>query len=87
MSNTRHAKWDRAQIDASNALQALGGLWDAAAAEGVRRAITAQLLRDMAADGAGPGAIAHAEQRLLELVGEEFWLQLGQDLGLIGAGS
>lgn len=78
MSNTRKAKWTEDEITAANALDALGDLWDEAAAEAARKVIGGHLLADLERYGHEPGVIAEMERRLMAL-GTEFWAQIYRD--------
>lgn len=86
MSNSKRAKWTEAEVTAANALDLLGGWWEAAEAEAVRRVLTRNLLADLAADGHEPGMIARVEQRLLDGLDEDDWLEIGRSSGMLPAG-
>lgn len=79
MSNTRKAAWSAAQIDAANAESLLGGLWSELEATAARLVVGRMMLRDLAARGAAPAAVAAVERALDEL-GEEFWTSVYHDI-------
>lgn len=86
MSNSKRARWNQDQIDASNALDALADLWNEAEAYAVREVIVTNLLRDLAAAGHSPDLLAAVEHRVRTGLDDAAWVEIGHSSGMLPAG-